>query len=131
MNKFFAQDQAHVIADNMCCASTALWIMGIDEHHHLSIIADEIGKGLEEDCTVKWKEFFRNVSGREINVVFKDIRSLSDLANIKGKIAVKFAIGKSAHWVGVENCKVVYNSLKVSNCVTNGKPVTARIITLK
>lgn len=144
MNKYFPQNEAErfakvfpeckrlvTISKYMCCASVALWIMGVDEKEHTSIIADELGKGLENDCNVKWLEFFKNVSGRNIAVQFKDIKSLNDLKGIKGKIAVKFKCGDNYHWVGVENCTVKYNSIEISNCVKNGKPVTARIITFK
>lgn len=117
------------ISKYCCCASTTLWVMGIKPEKHLEIIAEEYGKSLDEECTVTWKTFFKNVCGRDISVQFKDIKSLNDLKNIKGKVIVKFKQGNNEHWVGVENCKVVYNTIAYSNCVTNGKPVTARIIT--
>lgn len=118
------------ISKYMCCASVALWIMGIDEKEHISIVADELGKGLENDCTVRWFEFFERVTGRKINIEFKDIKSLNDLKDYKCKIAVRYDYNGYSHWVGVENCKIVYNSLEKSQCVEKGKPVTARIITL-
>lgn len=119
------------ISKNCCCASAALWVMDIKPENHLEIIAEEYGKSLDKECTVVWKPFFKNICGRDIEVEFRDIKSLNDLKGIKGKIIVKFKCGDKEHWVGVENCKVVYNSLKYSNCVANGKPVTARIIYFK
>lgn len=139
---FYMQDEAekyaklfpeckklNAIAHNCCCASTALWVMGIPSEKHLEIIVEEYGKSLDEECTVTWAAFFKNVCGKKIKVEFRDIKSLDEIKNIKGKILVKFKEGKNAHWVGVEKGKVAYNSIAYSNCVTNGKPVTARIIT--
>lgn len=117
------------ISKYMCCASVALWIMGIDEKEHISIISDEFGKSLDEECTVYWNEFFERVAGRKINVEFKDIKKESDLKQIKGRIAVRFDYNGHSHWVGYENGKLAYNSLAYSNCVEKGKPATARIIT--
>lgn len=120
-----------IIASNMCCASVVLWCMGIDEKEHLPIIAQELGKSLADDCTVLWGPFYKAVAGREVNVEFKDISSLKDLKNIKGRIPVRFNLGKNCHWVGVENGVIKYNSKKISQCVLNGKPTTARVIKLK
>ena len=119
-----------IIASKMCCASVALWIMGIDEKEHLSIIADELGKSLDDECTVYWDKFFEKVAGRKINVEFKDIKKESELKQIKGRIAVRYDYNGHSHWVGYENGKLAYNSLESSACVKFGKPTTTRIITL-
>lgn len=139
---FYAQDDAerlsaifpecerlNIIAKNMCCASVALWIMGIEEKSHLDIIASELGKTLEKDCTVVWQPFFEEITGRKINVEFKNISTLKDIKNIKGRIAVRCDYNGHSHWVGVENGIIKYNSKRNSNCVEKGKPATARIIT--
>lgn len=133
LSAMFFNTKLNMIANNCCCALVALWIMGLDteDMECINIINSELGKGLEEDCTVIWADFFKNVSGRRIKVEFKDITSLAELKKYKDvKIAVKYKKGIFSHWVGVENCKIKYNSLKYSNCVENGEPVTARIITL-
>ena len=39
--------------------------------------------------------------------------------------------GKVGHWVGVEEGKVVFNSLTYSRCLEEGKPTECRIIKLK
>ena len=120
------------IADNCCCAIVALWIMGLDVENlpeMTKIIASEIGKGLYDDCTVVWADFFENVSGRKIKVERLKINSLSELKKYKGKIAVKYTKENNSHWVGVEGGKIKCNSLEHSNCVENGNPTEARIIT--
>lgn len=130
LTESFTDEKLKIIAKFGCCAFTALWIMGIDKDmESICILADEIGKGLDEECTVKWFDFFRNVSGRDIKVGFREIRKLTDLLDVKGRCAVRFNYNGKAHWVGVENGKVVYNSLIHSVCVEKGKPTTARIIT--
>lgn len=119
------------IADYGCCALTVLWMIGSDPENTdaLETISDAIDEGvIEADCTVKWVEFVKWLTGRKITVTFKDIKSLDDVAKIKGRIAVRFNYGSKGHWVGVENGKVVFNSLVNSVCVTKGKPTTCRII---
>ena len=56
---------------------------------------------------------------------------IKDLKKIKEKTIVKFTNGKYSHWVVAENGKVVFNSLKYSKCVSEGKPTEARIIKIK
>ena len=130
LSKRFPDSKLKAIAKWGCCAFTALWIMGIEPTtESITLLADEMGKGLDEECTVKWYDFFRNVSGRAVKVEFRDIKTLLELNKVKGRIAVRFDCGKNSHWVGVEGGEVAYNSLKYSNCVTNGKPTKARIIT--
>lgn len=144
MNKNYPQSDAIELAERFndeklkaiskwgCCAFVSLWIMGItDTIDAITILADEMGKGLDEECTVKWYDFFRNVSGREISVEFREINKLLDVAKVKGRCAVRYDFNGKSHWVGVENGKVVYNSLKHSQCVERGKPTKARIITFK
>lgn len=119
------------IADNACLAITVLWMLGLDPENAdvLETISDAINAGvLEKDCTVKWVEYIQYLTGRKSTVDFKNIKSLKDVEKIKGRIAVRFDYNGKSHWVGVENGKVVFNSLLNSLCVTKGKPVTARII---
>jgi hypothetical protein len=126
----FDNEKLRVISKYGCCAFTALWIMGItDSINAITILADEIGKGLDNECTVQWFDFFKNVSGRSIKVEFRDIKKLIDLGSVKGRCAVRYDFNGKNHWVGVENGKIAFNSLKTSQCVTLGKPTKARIIT--
>lgn len=111
-----------------CCAFTALWIVGLEDPiDNICMVIREIGKGLDEECTVYWSTFYKNVTGRNLTVERKDIRSLSELKKM-GRCAVRFDYQGASHWVGVENGKIKFNSLEFSRCVTYGKPVTARII---
>lgn len=124
------KDKLEIIGKNGCLAFVCLWLMGLDEENpnNIKLIAREMGKSLEEDCTVKWHEFFKNISGRKIAVEFRDISSLHELRDVKGKCAVRYDFNNRSHWVGVENCQVVYNPIEFSLCVTQGKPTRARII---
>lgn len=124
----FSDKKLDAIAKYGCCAFSALWFMGIEKSvDAITILADEIGKGLDEECTVQWFKFFTDISGREIKVEFRDIKTLLEVSKIK-RCIVRFEYNGKAHWVGVENGKIAYNSLKESTCVIKGKPTTARII---
>lgn len=151
MNKYFPQDEALKlaklfpecdklvrIANNMCCASTALWFMGVDEKKHLEIIAEEYGKSLlNRDgayCLVWWDEFFKKVSGRSVTVEFvkEKIKTLNDLKKYgKQKLLAKYENAGHEHWIGIENCKIVYNSIQKSECVNKGKITELRVISFK
>lgn len=68
------------------------------------------------------------LSGRKVSVTKKEIKSLSE---IKEMAPVLFSInGKDGHFVVVENGKIVFNPLEVSQNVNKGKPISARIIRL-
>lgn len=126
--KRFHDTRLKAIADYGCCAFVALWIMGIEGGvGNICLLADEIGKGLDADCTVYWAQFFKNICGREIAVEFKTIKSITEL-NGYGRVAVRFDYNEKSHWVGVENGVLAYNSLAHSVCVEKGKPTQARII---
>jgi hypothetical protein len=58
-------------------------------------------------------------------------KQITTIKNIKEKTIVRFTIGNTGHWVVAENGKVVFNSLKYSKCVSEGKPTEARIIKIK
>lgn len=119
------------IAKYGCCALTVLWWVGVDaaDKEAISIINDAINAGvIGEDCTVKWKGFISWLTGREVDVDFIDIVSIK---NIKEKTIVRYDYNGKYHWVGVENGKVVFNSLEKSVCVEKGKPTTARVIRIK
>lgn len=131
------QDLADVIGRFGCCAFTTLWALGIEPKTDYEAVA-MIGRAIEsgscdDECTVQWFKFVKQFTGRETKVEFLSINKLSDLNNKKSicnRYPVRFDYNGKSHWVGVENGKVVFNSLKHSVCVEKGKPVTARIITL-
>lgn len=121
------------IADNACCAFTTLWIFGLDPENAeaIEIISDAIdARVIEKNCKVVWKPFAQWLTGRDIEVEFRDIKSLKEVEKIKERIAVKFEYGEKEHWVGVYKGKIEYNSLINSVCVTKGRPTTCRIIRL-
>lgn len=129
LGSLISDKRLKAIGDFGCCAFVALWIMGIEGiAEPIRIILNNMGKGLDYECLVYWRRFFKDVSGRDVWVEFRDIQSLDDLKGIKGRIAVRFDLGKNSHWVGVEDGKVIYNSLENSACVDFGKPTTARIV---
>lgn len=143
MNKVFPQTMARTLAQSFsdpklkaigdfgCCAFTALWIMGIEgDIGNICILGNQIGKSLDGECTVFWKKFFKNVSGKDIEVEFLKINSLADVKKY-GRCEVKYVYNGSYHWVGVERGKVAYNSLAHSECLKYGTPTEARIITWK
>lgn len=131
------KDNVSNIAKYGCCAFTALWTVGVEPDEDgtaIGIINDAINAGvIENDCTVKWIEFYKWLTGRTVKVEFRDIKCLKELKGVKtwsDRIPVRFDYKGKSHWVGVQNGEVRFNSLKHSNCVEFGKPATARIITL-
>ena len=111
-----------------CCAFTALWIAGLeDPTEAICIVAREIGKGLDGECTVYWGRFYRNVTGRNVTVIRQDITSLEDVRGC-GRCAVRYDWNGKSHWVGVEDGVIKFNSLEKSFCVETGKPRSARIV---
>ena len=131
----FPNEKLRNIKDFGCCAFTLLWCLGIEPDDAKAILT--LGqlidfKAIEEDCTVIWAKACQYLTGRNLNVEFKNITSIKD---IKKRTPVKYERvdengKKHAHWVGVENGKIGFNSLKTSLCVNKGKPVTARILTI-
>lgn len=128
MAKRFQDEKLEMIGKYGCCAFVALWIMGIEgDYQNICLLADCMGKSLENDCTVKWYDFFLTCSGRKVKVEFREINDLMELVDVD-RCAVRYDYNGKSHWVGVEHGRIAYNSLESSQCVTKGKPVTARII---
>ena len=115
-----------------CCAFVLLWCLHIEPDHDvdalltLSNLIDE--KAIDSDCTVKWKEAVKNLTGRDCTIEFRDIK---DLKGIKERTPVRFDYKGNGHWVGVERGMICFNPLRESVCVDKGRPVTARIIKLR
>lgn len=85
-----------------CCAFTALWIVGLeDATDNICTVIREMGKGLDDECTVYWNVFYKNVTGKNATVERREIKNLSELKKI-GRCAVRFDYQGASHWVGVE-----------------------------
>lgn len=130
--KHFPTPKLKSIKDYACCAFTLLWWLGIDCDDTTAImtVSDLIkSHALDEDCTVYWGESIRQLIGREMESLEKV--PITSIKKIKEKTIVYFKNGKAGHWVGVENGKVVFNSLAYSKCVAEGKPTEIRVIKIK
>ena len=126
LNKCFPNPKLKTISENACCAFVFLWCLGIEPEDidAIKIISDAIDeKVIDSDCTVKWVEFGKWLTGRTLTVEFVDVKTIK---GIKDRTPVKYSYNGKSHWVGVENGKIKFNSLKSSVCVANGKPVTMR-----
>lgn len=124
------QDKALSIGKYGCLAFCYLYCLGIEGDDMLRQVARAMDKGfIASDCTVlDAGAFLEYFSGRKFNVEKKAINSIKE---IKNPTPVRYDNGASSHWVVVENGKIVFNSLEESFCVMNGKPSTARIITMR
>lgn len=115
-----------------CCAFVLMWCLGLDPSDVTAIatLDDMIShKVIKEDCTVRWAEAIRYLSGREMTSIdFLEIKTISD---IKERTPVRFDFSGQSHWVGVENGQVVFNPLKISNCVMYGRPTQKRVLHIK
>ena len=130
--KHFPCPELKSIKDSACCAFTLLWWLGIDCDDTTAIItvSDLIkSKALDPDCTVYWAECIKQLTGREMESL--DKVPITNIKKIKTKTIVCFKNGKYAHWVGVENGKIVFNSLVYSKTIEEGKPAEMRLIKIK
>ena len=130
--KHFHDPKLKAIRDYACCAFSLIYWLGIDceDVDAIMLVSDLMNhKALDVDCTVYWAECIKQLTGREMESLEKV--QIKDLKKIKEKTIVKFSNGGYSHWVVCENGKVVFNSLKYSNCVEKGKPTEARIIKIK
>lgn len=84
---------------------------------------------MDEDCTVYWAECIRQLTGREMESLEKV--PITSIKKIKEKTIVKYMNGKTGHWVGVQNGRIVFNSLASSVTVAKGKPAEMRVIKIK
>ena len=69
------------------------------------------------------------LTGRKVSVTKKTIQSIEE---VTGPYPVMYSMngGKSGHFVVVENGKIVFNPLEVSQNVNKGEPVSMREIRL-
>ena len=130
--KHFPTPKLKSIKEYACCAFTLLWWLGIDCDDTTAImtVSDLIrSHALDEDCTVYWAECIRQLTGREMESLEKV--PITSIKKIKEKTIVKYMNGKTGHWVGVQDGKVVFNSLVSSVTVAKGKPTEMRLIKIK
>lgn len=129
----FPAKNLKAIKEYGCCAFVLMWCLGIepDDDAEAVMTVDSLikAKALEEDCTVKWAESIKQLTGREMKAV--DFVNISSIFHIKDRCPVRYDHNGKSHWVGVENGKVAFNPLKHSVCVENGRPSTMRIIHIK
>jgi hypothetical protein len=124
----FPNKKLKAIKDYACCAFTLLWCLGLEPEDPDAIISISklMDKGiLDDECTVYWQRAVEYLTGRKVTVEFVNI---TDIKKIKNRTPVRYVYGKKAHWVGVEDGKIKFNSLSYSNCVENGKPDTMRVL---
>ena len=128
------QTVIHIFNDNTCLFLCYLYCCGLQPDSisgYLRYYADAYDKGfLSEEGYVKDAVgLIRALTGRKVNVTKKKISSIAD---IKNPTPVRYQINQTdealGHFVVVENGKIVFNPLTVSNQVNNGKPYTARVI---
>lgn len=130
--KHFPTPKLKSIKDNACCAFTLLWWLDIDctDIAAIMLVSDLIReKALDPDCTVYWAKCISALTGREMESIEKV--PITSIKKIKEKTIVKYTNGKTGHWVGVENGKVVFNSLVSSVTIEKGKPAEMRVIKIK
>ena len=130
--KHFPTPKLKSIKDYACCAFTLLWWLGIDctDVAAVMLVSDLIKENaLDPDCTVYWAKCIKSLTGREMESLEKV--PITSIKKIKEKAIVKFTNGKISHWVGVQNGKVVFNSLAYSETVAKGKPAEMRLIKIK
>lgn len=130
--KHFPNEKLKIIKDYACCAFSLIWYLGLDlsDVDAIMLVSDLMdSKALDEECTVYWGNCIKQLAGRDLESLEK--KQITTIKNIKEKTIVKFSNGGYSHWVVAENGKVVFNSLKYSKCVSEGKPTEARIIKIK
>lgn len=130
--KHFPTAKLKSIKEYACCAFCLIWWLGLDpsDIDAILLVSDLMKEhALDEDCTVYWGECIKKLTGRELDILEK--KKITTIKNIKEKTIVKYMRGNIGHWVGVENGKVVFNSLAFSRCVAEGKPTECRIIKIK
>lgn len=93
---------------------------------------------LDDECFVTSagtliKEVFKAIFDKEMDVYVEKNESITSFKDLPfGKYAaVKFAYNGHEHWVLSKDQVQIYNSLENSTCVRLGRPVAARIITIK
>lgn len=126
-----------MIAKNGCLAMCYLYCVGIDGNadDYIWAVSNAMeSKLLDNECFVlnaeKYLEWY---TGKRWKVEKKQI---DDITTIKEATPVRYSYNGLAHWVVVEDGKIVFNPLLNSVCVNKGHPAhnkndpNARIIKL-
>ena len=132
--KLFPNEDLKVISENACCAFVVLWCLGIDPDDIEAIQTIQrmrLYNVIENDCTVKWFDVVKYLTGRELRSLEKI--NITSLRGIKSRTPVLMACEGNpkdvGHWVGVENGKIKFNPKSYSKNVAEGKPVQMRKLT--
>lgn len=128
----FPTPTLYEIKENACCAFVLMWALGLDisDAEAVMLVDDLIHqKALKEDCTVKWAEAIKALTGKPMKSV--DFIDCKTIGNIKERTPVRYDFKEQSHWVGVENGEIAFNPLSYSMCVEFGRPATKRVIKLK
>lgn len=136
----FAKDVAKnidAIGKYGCLAMCYLYCVGIQGNaaDYITILNNAINNHIiDSDCFIpSASKFLKWVTGKDYEVTKKQF---SDLSKIKEPAPVRYTYNGAAHWVVIQNGKVVFNSLINSQCVNKGKPANdkndpnTRVITL-
>lgn len=88
----FPTKNLKAIRDYGCCAFVLLWCLHIEPENDVDaiLILDDLmhKKAIKEDCTVKWADAIRSLTGRELKAVdFVDVRTIR---SIKERTPVRF-----------------------------------------
>lgn len=133
LSEYFNDKRLKSVADYGCCALVLMWCLGIEPDEDVDAVLKVIDmikkKKIDEDCTVKWADAVKFLTGRTLESV--DFIDTKVIGNIKERTPVRFDFQGKSHWVGVENGVIAFNPLKYSNCVTYGRPATKRILHIK
>lgn len=127
------QTRAEIIGKYGCLAMCYLYCVGIcpeSEGEMIKHISGAMDKGLlDEECTVlNAGKLLEHFTGKRF---FVEKKTISDIKKIKEATPVRYVYNGKGHWVVVEDGKIVFNSIANSVCVKNGKPDSARVISLK
>ena len=129
------QTAIHIFNDNSCLFLCYLHWCGLDPDRlssYMRYYANALDKGYitEEAYVINPSGLIKDLTGRKVFIQKKRINSIKE---IKELTPVIFKINQTedapGHFVLVENGEINFNPLKKSNCVENGKPYSARVIT--
>lgn len=111
------QSICEIIGKYGCLAFSYLWVAGIPEMSLVTDFEKLVGIGaLDDECTVIDPVKFYAHFGVKASVI------KSDTAPTDGSRYIgKWVRGSYAHFVGMQDGKVVNNTLDFSHCVSEGK----------
>ena len=129
--KMFPNADMKIIGENACCIITLMWCLHIepDDIEVIKTVQNmRIKKVINSDCTVRWFDAVKYLTGRELKYV--EFTKIKSLRGIKERTPVLMACEGNAegvgHWVGVENGRIRFNSKSYSKNVAEGRPVEMR-----